>query len=222
MDATTLTLPLITVIALGAYHGLNPGMGWLFAVALGVQEQKRAAVLRAFLPITLGHAASVAIVVALFALAQQLFADLPLRALAAALLIGVGIYKLFHAHHQHWMGMRVGFRDLTIWSFLMATAHGAGLMLLPVLLGVAGAEGTRAASLTNLASEHAAHLQAATPEQMIAAVTLHTLAMFLMMAGVAMVVYEKAGSAIWRTRRINLDLIWAIALIIAGLLALII
>jgi hypothetical protein len=126
--------PFLTLSLLGAYHGVNPGMGWLFAVALGLQEQSGRAVLRALLPIAIGHAAAIGLTVGLLAAGR---ASVPLSALAwitAALLVGFGLFKLIRPRHPRWVGMRVGAKDLVVWSFLMATAHGAGLMLLPVFL----------------------------------------------------------------------------------------
>ena len=124
----------LTLALLGAYHGINPAMGWLFAVALGLQERSRTAVLRAFLPIALGHAVSVGVVVALVVAAQKLVAPQVLGLLSGSALVAVGLSKLLAPAHPRWIGMRVGFRDLTAWSLLMSTAHGAGLMLAPVLL----------------------------------------------------------------------------------------
>ena len=123
------------MLLLGAYHGLNPGMGWLFAVALGMQEQKGSAVVRSLLPIAIGHALAIGSVVLT---ATVLGMTLPLAAVhysIAGILIGLGIYFLVRHRHPRWVRIQVGFRDLTIWSFLMASAHGAGLMVVPVLLG---------------------------------------------------------------------------------------
>lgn len=127
--------PWLALVLLGAYHGINPGMGWLFAVALGLQEKRRAAVLRSLGPITLGHALSVAAVVLAVALLEEHLPHRVLRYGGAAVLVAFGLYRLVRAGHPRWGGMQVGWRDLTIWSFLMASAHGAGLMLVPVLLG---------------------------------------------------------------------------------------
>ena len=121
-------------------------MGWLFAVALGLQERSRTAVLRAFGPIALGHAAWVAMVVALVGALQVWIAPEGLRVLGASALVVFGLYKLLAPmSHPRWVGMRVGARDLTVWSFLMATAHGAGLMLVPVLLDLPIADAYAAA-----------------------------------------------------------------------------
>jgi hypothetical protein len=220
--------PWLTLALLGAYHGINPAMGWLFAVALGLQERSRTAVLRAFAPIALGHAASVAAAVALLAAAQALIDLNTLRLVGAGALVIFGLYKLLAPmSHPRWVGMRVNFRDLTAWSFLMATAHGAGLMLLPVLLrlprGAAPAAQDAAAHANHAA--HAAHMQMASatvaPTVEFAAVAVHTAAMFLVMAAIAVVVFEKVGLAILRRAWINLDLVWAAALIVTGALSLV-
>ena len=225
--------PWITVAALGAYHGLNPAMGWLFAVALGLQERRRAAVLRAFVPIALGHAASVALVVALVAVAHTVVTPDVVRLVGVTVLIGYGSYVLLRGPiHPRWVAMRVGFRDLTLWSFLMSSAHGAGLMLLPVLLGVWAATGIPADS-GQADAAHVTHAQhAAGAEQLTAgvgaapfaafgAVALHTLTMFLVMAIIALLAYELASLALLRRAWLNLDRLWAGVLIGAGVVLLV-
>jgi len=211
--------PWLTLALLGAYHGLNPAMGWLFAVALGLQERSCAAVIRAFAPIALGHAVSITTVVALVGLAQTLIDLTVLRIVGASALVLFGLYKLLAPmSHPRWVGMRVNFRDLTVWSFLMATAHGAGLMLVPVLL-----------QLPSDAASHAAHAAHATHMPMVRTMTavpitelmagaVHTVAMFLVMGVIAVVVYEKVGLAILRRAWFNLDRVWAGALLAAGAL----
>ncbi len=212
--------PWLTLALLGAYHGINPAMGWLFAVALGLQERSRTAVLRAFLPIALGHGVSVGVVVALVVAAQELVAPQVLGILSGSARVVVGLSKLLApAAHPRWVGMRVGFRDLTAWSLLMSTAHGAGLMLAPVLLRLpsSGMDHTAHAA-------HAPHMQhmllasttAGISSSSFAAVLVHTAAMFVMMAVVAIIVYEKVGLAILRRAWLNLDLVWAGALVAAG------
>src|ERR1700745_3948837 len=116
------------------FHGINPAMGWLFAVALGLQEQKRAAVLRALPPIVLGHALSIGIIIAAVLMARISLPHLALKIAAAAILFAFGLYRLVRSRTPNWVGMRVGFGDLTLWSFIMASAHGAGLMLIPFFL----------------------------------------------------------------------------------------
>ncbi len=207
--------PWLTLALLGAYHGLNPGMGWLFAVARGLQDQRREAVLQSLVPIAVGHAASIALVVALVGGIQTLVAPGPVRALGAVVLILFGVFKLLRPRsHPRWVGMRVGAGELAVWSFLMATAHGAGLMLFPVLLALPGA--------THRGHDAQAHGAAAmgvgpvSLGQDAAAVAVHTLAMLLVMGLVALVVYEKVGLKILRRAWVNLDLIWAVAIVAAG------
>jgi hypothetical protein len=216
--------PWLVLSALGAFHGLNPGMGWLFAVALGLQERSRKAVLGAFGPIALGHAASVAAVVAVVGLAQAAVDAQLLRYIGAGALISFGIYKLVAPlSHPRWVGMRVHAAGLVLWSFLMATAHGAGLMLLPVLLRLQALP----ASHEHAAHDHTAlavtgHMASAGlfPTAELVAVALHTAAMFAVMAAMAVLVYEKLGVAVLRRAWLNLDLIWAGALVLAGVLSL--
>src|SRR5438067_5002555 len=123
-----------TLFLLGAYHGINPGMGWLFAVARGMQEHRTRAVAWSLPPIALGHALSIGVVVLIAELAQVALPMTYIRISVAIALVGLGIYKMIRSRHFRWGGMQVGFRELTIWSFLTASAHGAGLMVLPVML----------------------------------------------------------------------------------------
>ncbi|KYF76367.1 hypothetical protein BE17_36680 [Sorangium cellulosum] len=207
--------PWLTLALLGAYHGINPGMGWLFAVALGLQEKRSSAVRRALVPIAIGHAASIGLTVALLGLGLASVPASALRWLTAAALVAFGALKLVRPRHPRWVGMRVGFRDLTWWSFLMATAHGAGLMLLPVFL--LGADNP--APCHGGGCHSAAGLSLTSPPGYLAAVLVHTAAMMGAAAAVALVVYHKLGVAILRTAWFNLDRAWAVALIGAGVLA---
>jgi len=210
--------PWLTLFGLGAFHGINPGMGWLFAVALGLQEKSRRAVLAALPPIALGHALSIAAVVGVFWLVRASVPDRALRYGAAAILFGFGLYRLVRSQHPAWVGMRVNFRDLTVWSFLMASAHGAGLMLVPILLhwshAMAGMEH----------DGHAGHMPAQVaaggPLLWVAAVLVHTLGHLLVATGIALLVYEKLGLALLQRAWFNLDLLWVIALMLSGLILL--
>jgi hypothetical protein len=198
----------LVLFALGAYHGLNPAMGWLFAVSLGLQEKSGRAVWRALPPLALGHLASMSVVVAVFALLQIGLPHTVVRIAAAVVLLTLGITKLVSSRHPRWAswsGMRVGFRDLTIWSFLMATAHGAGLMLLPVLFSLP-------------AGEHSQHMHAgaAMPQPWLMAVAVHTLAYLATAAAIALIVYRYVGLAFLRRAWLNLDVLWGMALVIAG------
>jgi hypothetical protein len=197
-------------------------MGWLFAVALGLQERRRGAVLQALPPIALGHAAAVMLAVLVIGVVQVVVPFDVLRYVCAGALILFGLYKLARRRHPRWVGMRVGFRDLTAWSFLMATAHGAGLMLVPVLLGLASAGQAHGAHAHGAHADHAAMTGSPTMLADLAAVGLHTLAMFAVMGAIAIVVYEKLGVMILKRTWFNLDLLWAGALVAAGLITLVV
>src|SRR5919112_5885592 len=144
--------PWILLGLLGAYHGLNPAMGWLFAVALGMQEGDRRAVVRALPPIAIGHEADIALA-ALLVLGLGVLADTSaLKVGAGVALVAFGVFRFVKPRaHFRWVKARVNRVELGWWAFLMATAHGAGLMVAPVLLG-AGAAGTAAADDHTLAS----------------------------------------------------------------------
>jgi len=205
--------PWVVLLLLGAFHGINPGMGWLFAVALGLQEQRLHAVFRALLPIALGHALSIAAVLLLVGMIQVILPERLLHLLSAAVLFGFGLYKLIRSRHPRWVGMRVDFKDLTLWSFLMATAHGAGLMLVPVLLKWPAQDYAHA----QLIQELSPHFITTSLGLLLAAVAVHTLSMLLVTAAIAGLVYEKLGLAILRQAWFNLDWVWAGALILTGL-----
>jgi hypothetical protein len=246
-------------------------MGWLFAVALGLQEQKGAAVWRALLPLALGHGLAIAAALLLAVLVGLLVPPLYLKWLVAVILLAFGAFRLISHRHPRFGGMRVGARDLTIWSFLMASAHGAGLMVLPFVVGarippVLGSNGLVAPmghheAPTIIASTHASPLEGSeSPEAVchpgahgavalpgpspsqgaeaghaaharplmsglaggelvgLAAALLHTLGYLLVMGLVAVIVYERLGLRLLRSMWFNLDLIWAAALILTGVL----
>ncbi len=221
--------PWLTLFLLGAYHGINPGMGWLFAVALGLQDNSRVAVWRSLLPITLGHALAIGVVIALAAAVGLVIPVGSIRYPVAAILIALGVVRLFRHRHPKGGGMRVGMAGLTLWSFLMASAHGAGFMVLPVVMGIPGTPvEVSAATAAPVGGEHAAHNQGhflalggheALPMG-LSATLIHTLGYLLVTALAAVLVYEKLGVAILRKAWVNLDLIWAGALIITGVITL--
>jgi hypothetical protein len=194
-------------MGLGAYHGANPGMGWLFAVGRGLQERSRRAVLESLLPIAAGHELSIVLVVVAVGLTEQLVAPHTVRLVAALALIAVGVWTLVKPRaHPRGFGMRVGMLGLVAWSFLMSSAHGAGLMLAPVLLGMPVAD------------------QFSDPRQLgltaVLAATVHVAAMITVMGVVSVVVYEKVGLGFLRRGWLNLDLVWSGVLLLSGAITL--
>lgn len=200
----------ISLLGLGALHGVNPAMGWLFAVSLGLQERRRGAVLGALGPLALGHALAIAAVVALAALLGLVVPRGALKWITTAALLGFGVAHLLRHRHPRWGGMRVGAWDLTVWSFLMASAHGAGVMALPLVLGLSAPAGhAHHAGAPALAGLDAGGLLAS---------GVHTAGYLLVAGAVALVVYEKLGLRLLRSAWINLDLMWAGALVATALL----
>jgi hypothetical protein len=203
--------PWLVLILLGAWHGLNPGMGWLFSVALGLQQRSRTAVFAALVPIALGHALAIGLVVFVV---YVLGAVVPFRWLqigCAATLFAIACWKLYRFRHPTWVGMCVNFWDLTFWSWLMASAHGAGLMVVPVLLGAKSLFcGTAPAGLNAILSIQ--------PLVATAAVVVHTASHLIVSGLIAWIVYDFIGLAILRRSWINLDMIWCFSLLGAALL----
>jgi hypothetical protein len=209
--------PWILIALLGAYHGLNPAMGWLFAVALGMQERDRRAVLRALPPIAIGHELSLAVVAGLV-LGLGVITDTSVLHMGAGIaLVVFGVFRFVKPRaHPRWTTQRVNSKELTWWSFLMSSAHGAGLMVAPVLIG-AGAVDSAAASDHALDSARAVAFSI--PASALA-VTLHVAAMLGVMSVVALLVYDHVGVAIVKKAWINLDALWAAAFVMAGALTL--
>ena len=220
------SFPWLSLLLLGAMHGINPAMGWLFAVARGLQARDRRALWRALGPLALGHALAVG---AALAIAVSLGRVAPLgvlRWIVAGALLVVGVDGLRRHRHVQLKGMRVSGRELATWSFLMASAHGAGLMVLPFVLGKAvpmppgmahsgamsalpGAEGAAWASIAGVDAVA------------IVAPLVHTAGYLFATIALALVVYEKLGVRVLRRAWINFDLIWGGAMVGAALFAVI-
>lgn len=202
---------LLPLLALGAGHGINPAMGWLFAVALGLQRESRAAVWKALGPLALGHAAAVALALAAAVALGVIIPPELLQWGTALLLIGLGFFRLARSRHISYGGMQVDARELAVWSFLMASSHGAGLMVLPWVMGdVPAASG----------GHHLAHASLFGPGVLgwagTAAALVHTAGYLLVTGAVAVIVYERVGLRFLRSAWVNLDLVWAVALIVTG------
>jgi hypothetical protein len=193
----------VTLFLLGAYHGINPAMGWLFAVALGLQKKSGRAVWGSLLPIATGHVIAVAAVILVAVLAGAVVPVQALRIAVAIILVGFGVYRIVSKSHPRFGGMQVGFRDLTIWSFLMACAHGAGLMLLPVLLGMSA-----------MGAGHESHVAAFPRVRLqLLAVAIHTCGYLLLTGTIAWAVFTRLGVSVLHKAWLNLDFVWAVALI---------
>jgi hypothetical protein len=187
-------------LLLGAFHGLNPAMGWLFALAIGFQARSRRAVVGAFGPIAIGHLASMAFTVLVVEELRVLSSDTTIRIAGALALAAFASWRFASSHrHPRWVGMCLRRRELALWSFLMSTAHGAGLMLIPVVVGL----------------QVNAHDHMLTPTSLgpvTAVLLLHTAAMVAVAGALALAVYEFIGVGVLRKGWLNLDRIWAYAL----------
>ena len=208
----------LTLAGLGAYHGVNPAMGWLFAVSRGMQERSRRAVLRSLVPIAIGHEMSIALVAALVVGLEVVTDSSTLRMVAAAVLFAFGIFRFVKPRaHFRWTSMRVSDRELTLWSFLMSTAHGAGIMVAPVLIGLQGTidrSGAKAHDQADLGLLNASLGVGAV------GIALHVAAMLAVMGVVAIVVYERLGLKVLRTAWLNTDRLWAAAFVLAAFITL--
>jgi hypothetical protein len=192
-DAAAASWP--ALLALGAGHGINPAMGWLFAVALGLQRGSRRAVWGALGPLAIGHAVAIAAAILLAGAAGLVLSSTALRWATAVLLVGLGAYRLVRARHITYGGMRANGRELAAWSFLMASADGAGLMVLPLVLG---------------------HTVASMEHGGLLAALVHSAGYLLATGLIAAIVYERIGLGFLRRGWINLDLVWAVALVVTG------
>ena len=203
----------LTLAGLGVYHGINPAMGWLFAVSRGMQERSRRAVLRSLVPIAIGHEASIALV-ALLVLGLSTTTDpKALRIGAAAALVAFGIFRFVKPRaHFRWTSMRVSDRELGMWSFLMSTAHGAGLMVAPVILGLRASQSG--------CHDDMAMLSGGPIDITAVGLAVHVVAMVVVMGAIAYFVYARVGLQILRRAWLNTDQVWAGAFVLAGLVTL--
>jgi hypothetical protein len=223
--------PWVALLLLGAVHGLNPAMGWLFAVGIGMQEDSRRAVWRAIVPLAAGHALAILAAVGAALVLGLVIPGEVLRTVIGATLVIWGVCAVVFRYHPRLGGMRVGRRQLVLWSFLMASAHGAGMMAVPATLRLAQeAAAARPAmvSATDAVRGHVHHAaalpvpgslqQPSAARAGIVATALHSLAYVVAMAGAAVLVFEFLGLRVLRSAWINLEVIWASTLAITGLL----
>ena len=199
-------------------------MGWLFAVSNGMFERRSRAVFAALPPIALGHLLAMAIVLLPIAVLTTLSTHLAIvKGAAGALIIAFGVYRLIVRRHPRALA-RIGAAHLTLWSFVMATAHGAALMLVPVYFKMSESMSMRGSMLGGGA--HAAlmaDLGRAGSGLWLAAIVavVHTTVMLAVAAAIAWIFYRYLGLTLLRQVWFNTDIVWAIALIAAGIVALI-
>ncbi len=198
---------LTTLALLGFFHGVDPGMGWLFAVSFGLQERSRRALLQALPFIALGHEGAVAVMVVVLTITSSLFAAKMVLVIGGAILLAFGLWQLFSSRHVRWVGMRLSHWQLAGWSFVMSSAHGAGLMLLPVFAFPIDEQ----VSALNLhrGLEHVAMTG-------LVALIVHVGTMILTCGAIALLVYEVLGLRILRRAWFNFGRVWAFALVGAG------
>jgi hypothetical protein len=200
-----------TVIALGLYHGLNPAMGWPLAVANGMTDRRASSVFATLLPLGGGHFMAVAVALVPFAwLGRYVEWNQAIRIGAGAAVLLFGVFKLFSRRHPRLLA-RIPPTRLAWWSFLMATAHGAGLMLAPFRLGLCAAPRQGAAAAPLMAYLARANLGAA-----LVVAVVHTLAALLAGIGMAWAVYRYLGLRFMQRAWLNLDAVWGASLVVAG------
>ena len=206
----------LTIIAVGVYHGLNPAMGWPLAVANGLTERRAGAVFNTLLPLGGGHFAAMAIVLVPFAwLSLYVQWSREIRLGAGALVLLFGIYKLVQRRHPQALA-RIRPTQLAWWSFLMATAHGAGLMLVPFMLGLCAPGDAAIAASDRGHATVMNYLARSNVATAVAVAAVHTLAMMLAGLAVAWAVYRYLGLQFLRRAWFDLDAVWGVSLVIAG------
>ena len=197
------------IVGLGVFHGINPAMGWLFAVALGLYRKSRRVVLLALVPIALGHALAAGLMLAAGLSLSAAIGHTMLNRVCGALSIGWAIWHWVRGHKMRSrVGMQTGFAGLAAWSFAMAGSHGAGLMLIPVLMptcNALAAGGTGTPSIALLA---------------FAALLLHSAAMLATIGAISLAVFDWWGLGGLRTKWVNFDLLWTGTLALCGVLQL--
>ena len=203
------------MIALGAYHGLNPGMGWPLAVANGAWAKSNRAVFETLVPLAGGHLLAMAAALLPFTL---IFAYLDwsatIRMFAGLLVAAYGVYRLLHRRHPRVLG-RIGPKSLLLWSFLIATAHGAGLMLLPIAVGLCAGEPSAFVAVPK-GPEAMAELMRSGVAISLAVAVVHTIAMLSGAGLIAWIAYRWAGLGLIRTAWLNHEAVWAASLVLTG------
>lgn len=203
---------LAALVLLGVFHGIDPGMGWLFAVSFGLQERSRRAVFRSLPPIALGHEAAIAIMIVVLTITSSLFASKAVVLAGGVILLVFGVWSIRRKQHVRWVGMKLNRWQLAAWSFVMSSAHGAGLMLMTVF-AFSMNDGVSPLDVQRYGLLHAVLIG-------LLAMAVHIGAMIITCGAVALAVYEVLGLRVLRSMWVNLDRIWAFALVGAGVVTL--
>jgi hypothetical protein len=207
----------LAVILVGAYHGFNPGMGWPLAVSNGLTERRAGAVFRALVPLAAGHFLAMAVSLLPFGLLASLFFwNREIRIGAGLIVVLFGLYKLIDRRHPRFLA-RIRPSQLALWSFLVAIAHGAGLMLVPFFLALCTPEPTAASDGTSHAD--VMQLMQTGLGVAVAVSVIHTLAMIITGGVIAWAVYRYLGLGFLRKSWFNLEIVWATSLILTGAFA---
>ncbi|MGL4415420.1 hypothetical protein [Roseinatronobacter monicus] len=210
LDASTVAALWGAVILSGVYHGVNPGMGWPLAVSAGLMEGRHGALAKAIGALAFGHLLAMLAILLPFSMMTALVRlETELRVGAGALVIAAGLYLLINRRHPRFLA-RVSPSRLVLWSFLAAMAHGAGLMLVPIYLGICGAD------LGDGGHEAARDLMGQNIASAFAVALAHTFAMTLAGGVIAAAIYFWLGLKFLSRTWFNLDLVWALSLILVG------
>jgi len=208
-DLNTVAALWWAVIFSGLYHGLNPGMGWPLAVSAALMEQKKSALPRALALLALGHFLAMLAILLPFSLMLFLVEwETNIRIVAGGLVIAMGLYLLINRRHPKILA-RIHPARLALWSFLAANAHGAGLMLVPLFLGICAVD-------ADLGHTAAKTLMQGNIPTAFAVAAAHTLAMTIAGGVIALIIYLWLGLRFLSKTWLNLDLVWAISLILVG------
>jgi hypothetical protein len=206
-----------SVVAIGAYHGLNPSMGWPLAVANGLGAKRGSAVFATFAPLGAGHLLAMALVLVPFAMLSWLLAwNREIRIGAGLLVVLFGVWRLCQRRHPRWL-LRVRPTQLVLWSLLIATAHGAALMLLPILMGLCETPAVASGASAGVVDHQSMMaLMRASVGTAVAVSLLHSAAMMVSGFAAAWIVYRHLGLRVLRSAWFNLDTVWALSLIASG------
>jgi hypothetical protein len=200
----------LAIVASGLYHGVNPGMGWPLAVSAGLMGRGRREVVTAMVPLAAGHLVSMLVILLPFALMTALLDwQREIRIGASVAVIAFGVFRLVNRRHPRALA-RIRPTQLALWSFTIATAHGAGLMLLPIYLGLCSIEEF------DKAHQASAILMAQNSATAIIVSLVHTIAMVVAGGVFALLVYGWLGLKFLSRSWFNLDLVWALSLILIG------